>query len=291
LKRFDGFALLRLDAALDVGRRSSAGLRPHPKRCRATALQSGDKDDDPIPKVRPKMANPQARTAGLTVRQLPEETLVYDLARHKAHCLNPTATLVWKLCDGSRDRAELNRAVARDMNVRDAEAIVGLALEQLAKRHLLDVTAANEGWTPVAEAAEVRHSRRDALRKLVAAMVAMPAIVSLTAPKAHAQLSRGQLPAGLCTADADCAAGQKCCGGLCTNVMSDSVNCGACSRICNLLTERCDNGRCVQRGGDGGGGSPCSPGTCTTSADCPQGQGCFEASTIPCSGTCIPTDA
>jgi hypothetical protein len=43
---------------------------------------------------------PQARTEGLTVRELAEETLVYDKERHKAHCLNRTAACVWKHCDG-----------------------------------------------------------------------------------------------------------------------------------------------------------------------------------------------
>jgi hypothetical protein len=231
------------------------------------------------------MANLQARSAGLTIRELPEETLVYDLARHKAHCLNPTATLVWKLCDGSRDREQLNQDVAADLGIEDADVLVGLALEQLHKRHLLEVqdgTLAAQAGQP----AEVRHSRRDALRKLVAAMVGMPVVMSLSAPKAMAQLSR--LPAGSCFTDAQCTGGRKCCGGLCIDVSSDSVNCGACARICNLLNERCENGRCVPRST---GGGPCSPGTCTTSADCPQGFGCFEPATAPCSGTCIPTDA
>ena len=38
---------------------------------------------------------PKARQEQLTVRELPDETVVYDLARHKAHCLNPTAALIW----------------------------------------------------------------------------------------------------------------------------------------------------------------------------------------------------
>lgn len=230
------------------------------------------------------MANPQARSAGLTIRELPEETLVYDLARHKAHCLNPTATLVWKLCDGSRDREQLNHDVAADLGIEDADVLVGLALEQLQKRHLLEVENGALA-VPDAQAVETRHSRRDALRKLVAAMVGMPVVMSLSAPKAMAQLSR--LAPGTCITDAQCTGGRKCCVGLCIDVSSDNLNCGACGRICNLVTERCENGRCVPRSN----GGPCSPGTCTTTADCPQGFGCFEPGTAPCSGTCVPTDA
>jgi hypothetical protein len=227
------------------------------------------------------MANPQACSAGLTIRELPEETLVYDLARHKAHCLNPTARLVWKLCDGSRDREQLNHDVAADLGIEDADVLVGLALEQLHKRHLL---AEGDDAAHTGQPAEARHSRRDALRKLVAAMVGMPVVMSLSAPKAMAQLSR--LPPGSCFTDSQCTGGQKCCTGSCTDVSSNNFNCGSCFRICNPVSERCENGRCVPRS-DGGG--PCSPGTCTTTADCPQGFGCFDAGTAPCSGTCIPT--
>ena len=39
---------------------------------------------------------PRARTEGLVVTELPDELLVYDLERHRAHCLNPTAALVFK---------------------------------------------------------------------------------------------------------------------------------------------------------------------------------------------------
>ena len=39
---------------------------------------------------------PRARTSELIVKELPDETLVYDLANDKAHCLNHTAALVWK---------------------------------------------------------------------------------------------------------------------------------------------------------------------------------------------------
>ena len=39
---------------------------------------------------------PRARTEGLVVTELPDELLVYDLERHRAYCLNPTAALVFK---------------------------------------------------------------------------------------------------------------------------------------------------------------------------------------------------
>ena len=53
---------------------------------------------------------PRARQEELVVEELPDETLVYDLKRHKAHCLNRAAALVWQHCDGrttSSDMAEI----------------------------------------------------------------------------------------------------------------------------------------------------------------------------------------
>ena len=43
---------------------------------------------------------PEARKEGLVVQHLSDEVLVYDQQRHKAHCLNETAALVWMRCDG-----------------------------------------------------------------------------------------------------------------------------------------------------------------------------------------------
>jgi len=45
---------------------------------------------------------PQARSEDLVIQDIGDEVLVYDLTRHKAHCLNRTAALVWRKCDGTR---------------------------------------------------------------------------------------------------------------------------------------------------------------------------------------------
>ena len=50
---------------------------------------------------------PHARKEGLVVKELPDELLVYDLERHRAHCLNPTAALVWKHSDGQTSVEEI----------------------------------------------------------------------------------------------------------------------------------------------------------------------------------------
>ena len=52
---------------------------------------------------------PKARKHELIVKELSDETLVYDETTHKAHCLNQTAALVWKFCDGRTSIPQMTR--------------------------------------------------------------------------------------------------------------------------------------------------------------------------------------
>jgi hypothetical protein len=123
---------------------------------------------------------PQARKDGLVVQDLPEETLVYDLERDRAHCLNRAAALVWRHCDGRTTPSDLARMLENEVGLPDDEAVIHLALERLAKAHLL------EGQAPRLPAA-AHCTRRDVLRRLGAAAglaVLLPAVQSIVAPEA-----------------------------------------------------------------------------------------------------------
>jgi hypothetical protein len=127
---------------------------------------------------------PVARQCGLDVKEMTEETLVYDLERDKAHCLNRTAALVWKHCDGKTSIPQLVAILEKTLGVAKPLAVVELALEQLSKRNLL--------MEPVAPAAgQTRLSRRDMLKdlskKLALAAAALPLVMTITAPTARAQ--------------------------------------------------------------------------------------------------------
>jgi hypothetical protein len=138
---------------------------------------------------------PLARKEKLTVRVLPEETLVYDLEGHKLHCLNRTAALVWGHCDGRHDLAALAALLARELGLPapEATAAARLALEQLGRRGLLQEAVAPE------EGAE-RLTRRTALRKMaVAAAAALPVVMSLKSPSVAWASNFGT-----CRTDADC---------------------------------------------------------------------------------------
>lgn len=130
------------------------------------------------------MFNPIARTEKLTIRQLPDETLVYDHQTGKGHCLNPIAALVWKQCDGTATVAELARCIGQPA------AVVELALEQLSRRDLLVQPA------PQLNPAS-RLARRTVLRNLAIA-AALPLILTVTATRAHASGKHPSLPRGLC---------------------------------------------------------------------------------------------
>src|SRR4051812_9031813 len=85
---------------------------------------------------------PAARTSKLLVRELADETLVYDQDGHRAHCLNPTAALVWRLCDGKPPAPRIAERVGESLSAAVHEEVVWRALEQLAEYDLLAPGAA-----------------------------------------------------------------------------------------------------------------------------------------------------
>ena len=143
-------------------------------------------------------AAPRARTEGLVVRELADEVLVYDRDRDKAHCINQTAALVWKYCDGKTSVSNMALRLERELKTeRVDEKIVWYALDQLGKDHLLEESAA-----PPAMLAGM--TRREMVRVLgVAAVVAVPLITSIVAPT-PAQAATCLTPGSVCTGPSFC---------------------------------------------------------------------------------------
>lgn len=153
---------------------------------------------------------PRARKEGLLVEELPHEMLVYDLERHKAHCLNPTAALVWKHCDGRTSVQELARLLEKSLDARVDEDVVWCALNQLEKDHLLEEKIA---WPVGVE----RISRRALIRRVGVAAALLPLITTIAAPTALASIS---------------------CTGSCT---PNGPNNGGCASgcVCSSITSTC----------------------------------------------------
>ncbi len=121
-----------------------------------------------------EFSRPQSRTSDLVIQSLPNETLVYDLSTHKAHCLNETASFVWDRCDGKLTVEEIRSLAERQFGQAVDIEFVELALCQLHERDLLVVSDAD---------AFPRLGRREAVKKIgAAAAVTLPVIASLAAP-------------------------------------------------------------------------------------------------------------
>jgi hypothetical protein len=113
--------------------------------------------------------NPKARTDNLLIQELDGELVVYDPEHKRAHCLNPSATKVWRLLDGSRSVS----AIASDLGF--DQSVVDLAIDDLANARLLE------------EVEPLPVSRRTALRRVAAAAAVgflLPAVSSIAAPLA-----------------------------------------------------------------------------------------------------------
>lgn len=120
---------------------------------------------------------PSARKTNLVVEELQNEILIYDTENVQASCLNPTASLVWKYADGKTSVAEIASKMSADLGSAVDSKVVYYALEQLDKRNLLS----ERGTIPTQYK---QMSRRDFLVKagIVGAAVAIPVIISVTAP-------------------------------------------------------------------------------------------------------------
>lgn len=125
-----------------------------------------------------------------------DETLVYDLGRHRAHSLNRTAGLVWSACNGERNAAAIARHLARDVPGASAE-MVEVALARLARARLLT----SSGGIP----------RRAALRRLSLAAGLLPVVSSILVPE-PAQAATCSPRGGCCADQAECCPGLNCVG-------------------------------------------------------------------------------
>jgi hypothetical protein len=119
---------------------------------------------------------PRLRAHALIIHDLPDEVLVYDRERDQAHCLNQTAALVWRACNGKLAPLEIARKLTAELDAPISEDVVLLALAQLEKFRLLEPSKIHSPKYPAI-------SRRQMVGTLgVAAAVALPVITSIVAP-------------------------------------------------------------------------------------------------------------
>ena len=133
---------------------------------------------------------PLGRQDGVLVEDLEDETLVYDLQTHEAHCLNPAAALVWRGCDGRTTVRALTRCLP-EAGLPGDETLVWMALARLSDAGLVEPLEFPAG--------RGRFSRKEVLRVLgsaAALTLLLPAVDSVVAPLAAQAAS--------CIANNDC---------------------------------------------------------------------------------------
>jgi hypothetical protein len=153
--------------------------------------------------------NPKAKT-NILVEKLPDESLVYDLDRHRAHCLNPAAALLLAGANGKRDIPALLRLLHEELGEPATEEIVRLGLERLRRARLLEWEGEGIG--------EKGMSRRRAIRKLAGVGIALPSVLTV---------ATAQGPPGTKITPAACRKDPMSLGRCCTNgrlCFQDGVN-------------------------------------------------------------------
>ncbi len=151
-------------------------------------------------------SRPVARKIDLVTREMPDEVLVYDLKTHQAHCLNQTAAIVWKYCNGKNSVTDIAELLALETSTAVDEAATWLALERLGKANLLEVHVTPPAGSP-------RLSRRETVKRLgMGFALAVPVVMSVVAPAAAA-------------AGSACPAAG---GATCLTITTAGAGCGAC---------------------------------------------------------------
>jgi hypothetical protein len=123
----------------------------------------------------------KARTKNIVVKEVGEETLLYDTPANQLHSLNRVAAFVWQNCDGRRSPEQIAEMIQQQLSLPANEGSVSLAIEQLSSRNLLEA--------PVEPAPSKTKRRRREMLKVLTSALAIPVIASITAPTAQAQAS------------------------------------------------------------------------------------------------------
>src|SRR5688572_9746529 len=116
---------------------------------------------------------PKARTERLVIQRVSDETLVYDLQKSCAYCLNPTAAFVWSMCNGDRSVARIADLAGTNFGTKVSKEFVSLAIDQLSEKDLLEH----------AHPAVPTSQRREWIKQVgMSSLLALPVIASMVAP-------------------------------------------------------------------------------------------------------------
>jgi hypothetical protein len=80
------------------------------------------------------------RKPGITVKDIGGETLLYSGEQEAIHILNPTAQVIWELCDGEHTVEDMEQAIRANFSVaieHDVTGDIRRTLEVFADKGLL----------------------------------------------------------------------------------------------------------------------------------------------------------
>ncbi|MDQ3080837.1 MAG: hypothetical protein M3R07_01325 [Gemmatimonadota bacterium] len=190
---------------------------------------------------------PRVRS-GLLRHALDKQVLVYDSHDGLVHLLDPATACVMELLEeGVTDAGEIAEQIAIRLDVPRNEEFLPLALDELRKANMLDLSEAG----PLEPLIDV--NRREMIRKMAltgAAAMLVPAVATLTASPGYAQGTVPNVgPGGACTSATQCmAAGSNCCNRTCqTDACAPPTvaACGVCSSSAQCMNDQtCVNGAC-----------------------------------------------
>ncbi len=155
---------------------------------------------------------PKARREGLLVEKAGSELVVYNLERHRVHCLNDTAARLWALCTGRRTVEQISAQLEIALDPASQDAIVRNGIVELERLGLVEAAEC---------AAQAELSRRELVRKIgigaLAVGVALPLISSIVAPTPAYAASCAGLGRSCGTTGTNCCPGLKCSNGQCVS--------------------------------------------------------------------------
>jgi hypothetical protein len=191
-------------------------------------------------------SSPRSRSGGLVIREVEGETLIYNMHRNTAHCLNGIAGSIWKRCDGTNSVESIRSSIQRETALPVSEEMVWKALAELEREGLLE---------DVIHRPPSHMSRREMVAR-VGVAAALPIIASIAVPTG-ALAASARTCGQPCTSNDQCAGCSKqyggnntchngiCCvaSGTCIGTSSQCTVC--CNTTCNPKSSCSSNLQCA----------------------------------------------
>jgi hypothetical protein len=179
----------------------------------------------------PDVHFPTAKNKGIVIQEADTDLLIYDLESKKANCLNASAAIIWRHCNGKNGLSRIHTEFEKATRSKVTEEFVQFGIDELRRFKLVETSDSDVKSGPAL-------SRRAVIKRLgLSIAVALPIVASLVAPTA-AHANSNCVIGGPCTCDG---ALPPMVGEICpTSVPCADINCR-----CSWLNNGNTMGTCV----------------------------------------------